>query len=343
MKTKYIWCTFFFLLLFFFTQGIQVSEASEHEGFYVKAIFPENQREAINTYYDLVVEPNHTQKVQLSIVNNTKEFKQFSVSAENCYTNDDISIGYGNSKKYDPTLTVKLTDLVTVPATVDLDSHQTKLITFTIKTPEKPFKGIVLGGIRVTENSKEKKATSGVTNLFSYVLPIEMRMNEGPVKQELVFKEILVKKNEYTTELRASLQNPQPTLLSELAVTTKVFKEKEQKPLVERIVKNRQVAPNTSFYPVIYLDKNVLSPGKYRVEISVNGKQLSETWEQTITLKKDEVKALSKGFHIKNSTTMFGGNLLFYILGLFILFMSLLLWKRNVILTIPKRKKKKRK
>lgn len=320
---------------------MQASETSEQEGFYVKAIFPDNQREEINTYYDLVVEPDRTQEVQLAIVNNTEEFKQFSVTVENCFTNDDISIGYGNLKKYDPTLTVKLTDLVTVPATAKLEPHQTKLLTFTIKTPEKPFKGIVLGGIRVTQDSEEHDA-SGVTNLFSYVLPIEMRMNEVPVKQKLVFKEILVKKNEHATELRASLQNPQPAILSDLTVTTKVFEEKEQKPLVEKTVKNRQVAPNTSFYPKIDLAGKILRPGTYRVEVSVSGKQLSETWEQTITLKKDEIKELTKGFQVKDKPTEHGKIISFCGLGLFLLAVGLLLWKRKRILNRPKQKQRKK-
>ncbi|MGM0218744.1 WxL protein peptidoglycan domain-containing protein [Enterococcus sp. AZ126] len=308
----------------------------------MKAIFPDNQREEINTYYDLVIEPNRTQEVQLAIVNNTKDFKQFSITVENSFTNDDISIGYGNLKKYDPTLTIKLTDLVTVPATAELEPHQTKILAFTIKTPKKPFKGIVLGGIRVTEGNEEKRASAGVTNLFSYVLPIEMRMNEEPGQQELVFKEILVKKNKYATQLRASLQNPQPILLSGLTVTTKIFEEKEQKPLVEKTVKNRQVAPNTSFYPTIYLDKKVLRPGKYRVEVSVNGKTLSETWKQTITLKNDEIKEITKSFQIKNTTTEYGEMILFCVLGLFLLCVGLIVWKRKTILNIAKQNNKKR-
>lgn len=332
MKKVYIWSTFFLLLLFFFPEGMQASETSKQEGFYVKALFPDNQREEINTYYDLVVEPNRTQEVQLAIVNNTKNFKQFSVTIENCFTNDDLSIGYGNLKKYDPTLKVKLTDLVTVLATAKMEPHQTKHLAFTIKTPEKPFKGIVLGGIRVTEASEEQQASGGVTNLFSYVLPIKMRMNKEPAKQELVFKEILVKKNKYATELRASLQNPQPTLLSDLTLTTKVFEGKEQKTLVEKTVKNRQVAPNSSFYPKIDLAEKTLQPGKYRVEVSVSGKQLSETWKQTITLKNDEIKKLTKGFQVKNKLTEYGEIISFCGLGLFLLVIVLLIWKRKMIL-----------
>lgn len=328
---KNIWRVLFslFLLLCLFPEEAKANDQSESDGFYVTPILPENQREGINTYYDLMIKPNDTQEVQLVVINKTNDFQKFSVVIENSFTNDDVSIGYGNLNQYDETLKAKLTDLVRAPTETELEPHEAKTLSFTIKAPKEPFKGMVLGGIRVTEASDDKQAAGGVSNLFSYVLPIKLRMSTDPIKQELVFKDIIVKKNRKAIEVKASIQNPQPALISELTLTTKVFNEKQQEPLAVKTMKNLQVAPNTQFYPNIYLGKKALRSGEYRIQVSVKGKELSETWEKTITLKKDEVKEVNKGFHVKNTTSERGKIIWVSLIVIFLLFTGFLLWIRK--------------
>ncbi|MBP1042559.1 DUF3324 domain-containing protein [Vagococcus sp. BWB3-3] len=273
--------------------------------YFVKPLLTENQRKDVADYFDIQLSPDGKQTLQLEIHNNTAEKMTFATVIENAITNDHGVIEYQHdAKEYDQTLKHQLTDLAKVEETIEVDGGSVGKVEVAVTMPGETFDGIVLGGIRVSEKlSEENQKQSGISNVFSYVIPIKLWQNDTVIPNKLNFKGVTIGQQSFENVIKARLQNPQAAILRGLTLEAKVFKKNGQA-VYEEKQEEMKLAPNSSFDYAISLGTNEFKAGKYYLELTAKAEDLNETWKEEFEITGKEAKELNDELVFKKQTNL---------------------------------------
>lgn len=297
----------------------------------VRPLLTANQSDGVIDYFDIKLEPEKQQTLQVEIKNNTPERKAFTVAIENAITNDHGVIEYQHEvKKYDPTLKNKFSDIAESKKIIEIDAGKSANLDVLIQMPAEEFDGIILGGIRVSEQVVETKKT-GISNVFSYVVPVKIKQNDQVIPNRLNFQGVKIGQQTYENVVKAKLQNPQPEILRELTIEAKLYKKDEQKPIYEETKENMKLAPNSNFFYSISMGTNEFSAGKYRIEIQARAEALDEKWTEDFEITAKEAKEINDGMVFKKKTNW----TLYILLGVLAFFIT------TVIFLLYRQKKHK--
>lgn len=265
----------------------------------VKANIPENQINKTLTYFDLKMEPKQKQDITLTVMNSSDQEETIIISPNVAVTNQNGVIDYSQSGgKLDSSIKNPLSSIISKRQEVKLAPKESKEVVFTLKMPDKPFEGTILGGFYIAkkENEKDLKEEKNVQirNEFSYVIGIQIRENLDEVAPELVLNKVKPALLNYRTAVTANLQNTQATLVKELEVVAKVTKKGESKVLRETTKKNMSMAPNSNFNFPINWDNEELKPGTY--QLNIVAKSGAKEWKlnKEFTISAKESKKLNK-------------------------------------------------
>lgn len=160
--------------------------AAEKPDYNVEVRLPNNQMKKSINYWWLKVKPKMHQKLSLTISNQSKVIKKFSVSANPAFTNANMTIDYSKSNKQakmaltgnQPFL---ISDISNVNNTgknfqhIEIEPGYSKKINVGIQVPKRPFEGLVLGGINVTEVAPTFRSNQAINNLFGYTYAVVLQ------------------------------------------------------------------------------------------------------------------------------------------------------------------------
>ncbi|WP_406835102.1 DUF916 domain-containing protein [Lactococcus lactis] len=283
---KIILLCFFFSV--FFLGGISAKAASP--AYYITPIFSEHQTKAVTTFFDLRWTPNKSDKVGITITNNTDKDKNFEVNVNKARTNSNGVVNYTDSSKESlkseqPTITsmVDFPDSVTVPA------HQSQTVYSTINFPENDFNGIKMAGVVV----KEKGTNTKSQNVISYALPLIIRGNiDQRPTSEITFGKFDLKQNNFHTfALKLPISNEKETLLKDTQVQVKIINSANS--TVWKKNAKFLMTPETSFTYNQAINKR-LDAGKYKVQLIV--RHAGNVWKSTqnLTISAQKAKKIAK-------------------------------------------------
>lgn len=280
--------------------GDEATEAT----YFVKPLLPENQRKDVSDYYDVRLANGNEQVLQLEIHNNTAEKMRFTTEIENAITNDHGVIEYQHEEvKYDDSLKHKMTDVAKTKDVIEVEGGSLSKVEVAVTMPKEDFDGIILGGIRVSEKlSDEAVADSGISNVFSYVIPIKLWQTDTAIPNKLNFKGVTIGQQSFENVIKARLQNPQAEILRELTLEAKVFKKDGKEAVYEEKQEAMKLAPNSSFDYSISLGTKEFKAGKYRLELTAKAEGLDETWTEAFEISGEEAKKLNQGMVFKEKT-----------------------------------------
>lgn len=325
------------MLLILIATGIFESSFYAHERgaldtYYVKPLLPENQSDKIEDFFDLRMAPSQAQMLSMIIVNETDEEKIFHAEVLDSFTSHSGSLIYKKEGQYDTSLIYKMTDLLSVAEDLVIPAHQTKELKLHLQMPEKPFDGLLLGAIKVSEIIP-RNGTEGISNVFSYITPIKIQETTEVIQDQLIFKGVKVKNIENQKKLVAEINHPKATILKELKLksqVTKIFGIGKKEPIIQE-QKNLRVAPNSHFSYSLFLGEEPITAGKYKIELEASSLELSERWSDTITLTKDDAKKLNSLLVVPEKANKWQ----VYVLSCLLLLMiclstySIILYRRN--------------
>lgn len=278
------------LPLFFFNN---VYAEDNQATYFVKPVIAENQRKDVTDYFDIQLMPKKQQELNLQIFNNTDEAITFSTMMENAITNDHGVIEYQHKEKeYDESLKYKLTDLAKVEKTIVVEGNSVGNVEMTITMPDEEFDGIILGGIRVSEETEDSQKQSGISNIFSYVIPIKLWQNDIAIPNKLNFNGITIGQKNVQNAIKAKLQNPQPSILRDLSLEAKIYKKKDDS-IYSETQEVMKLAPNSSFNYSISLGDKKITAGEYRLELTATAENFNETWKEDFEITGSVAKALN--------------------------------------------------
>lgn len=295
MKNQFI----FVFLLVFALAGVLPSavEADEEDiGFSVQANLPENQLESNQTYFDLRVEPEQKQTLQVGVYNHEDEELTIDTEVYNASTNSNGLIVYEEQEEIDSSLEVPLTDLVTLEQTqVTIPPGESKTVDAELKMPDDEQDGIILGGIYFHKNAEEDSSEGvNIQNEYSYVVGVQLSENDNDVAPELDLTSVEPNLVNHRPVVKANIQNSQPAIVSDLSMQAEVYKKGEDEVLQEQKADEMKMAPNSNMDFNIDWDNKTLEPGDYTLKMTATDTDNDWAWEQDFTVEKEEAKQLEE-------------------------------------------------
>lgn len=300
----------YILLLFLSINISKVAANDELVGYSVRAIIPQNQIKKDITYFDLLVEPNQEQVINVEIFNSSQEDIEIDVYITNPKTNRNGIIDYTDIKaKPDESLKVPITEIATIQQkTVAVPKGETRIVPINLKIPEKEFAGTILGGIYFEKKMKDtEKKSEGVQilNKYSYVLGLKLTENKQKIEPELNLQSVKPELVDYHTSIIAKLQNTTPVIVENLAINAIVYNSKgiEENRLE---VEGYKMAPVSTMDVVIDWKNRKLKPGKYTLKLHANSGSNNWDWEETFNIEKEEAQAINeKAIEITKDYTVY--------------------------------------
>lgn len=184
----------------------------------VEPIKPANQIDQQLNYFYLY-EISQTDTFKIKVVNTSSKAQKMYLQIVNANNNDDGELDYSGQQKDSSLLKVKLTDLVSGPESIEVPAHDSKEVSFQIKLPKDKFKGIVMGGI-IVSNFKNSDINGYIANTYNYTVGVVLTCDKNaPMYQD---KHLKVNLTDDKKDIRINLINDQPAIYSNEEITVKV-------------------------------------------------------------------------------------------------------------------------
>jgi flagellin-like hook-associated protein FlgL len=271
-KKKFLWIKVV-LLCFFFYLGESVYHltalGSTGAPFSVRSLAEDG---SVNEqgYYLFDGEPKEQVPISIQVMNNTNKPLKIHVEAVPAQTNKNGITTYLKQKTLDKTLEFPFDTLVEkVAETLVIEGGETQTYTTTIHYPEKEWGGEILGGFRFYQETEEANEEQ-VTHQFAYTVGVLLRQkNQELPLNELIATNARMGQRNYRNFIEVNLQNKQPVSIQSMQVSTKVYFQNENQPIIQYEQNNLRMAPNSNFDFGIETFAQPIRAGEYRVEMSV--------------------------------------------------------------------------
>lgn len=266
---------------------------AEGMNYTVSPVLSESQVSETTSYFDLKMAKKQSENIQVKITNQSSSNQTFKVLVHTATTNQNGIIDYsGQEKNYADSMVYSLADLVTTDEpTVTVPGNSGKDVTLTVKMPDKPFEGILLGGITI-EPVTEKAEKGQVNNIYTHTLAVQVSESDKVIKPELTFGEVSLDQINYHNVVNLTVQNQTPTILTNVTATMTIREKGKSDPIVTQTKKGLSIAPHSVFpLPVEWQD--LFTPGEYEYEVNIKNSEHKWSATKSFTVKKEESEKLN--------------------------------------------------
>lgn len=260
--------------------GIVVDASSE--GFSVSVTKPSSQVDDKVDYLDLRIEPSKKDKLEVTVINNSKDDPiEIDISYNSATTNKNGIIEYGKSDaRLSDSLQTQFQDVVTGPKQTTLKPGETKVLKFDITMPDEKFDGYIAGGIELSEKLAKSKKPSVVTE-FSYKIGMRLSQNDNKVDSELIFKKVQASFVNYEPALLITIDNVQPEYIEALEMSVDVVPIGKEVVLASASLDSLRIAPNSLYEFPLFLKEPMLKTGRYEAIINLKtGDGYTREWRE---------------------------------------------------------------
>ncbi|MCC4121979.1 DUF916 and DUF3324 domain-containing protein [Lactococcus lactis] len=275
------------------------SSASDMGGFSIEGIPNENQLDKDSGYFYLKERPSQRDKIKIKLINTSNEEKNLEVKIVNANTNSNGIIDYSGSLEDNKILHTPLTTILKPESIINkVPANSSVETTVDINMPAVSYKGVVMGGIVVSEKEKNvKKDTGAIGNKYSYTLGVVLT-NEDKVQ---LFSNVSVELQNVISRLsfgrkviQANIINPNPYIFSKAEVKGAVYNEDGKTKIKENSLNNVSIAPYSALPFQIDWQKDDLKPGTYIFKGSVKTEENTWNFEKKFEIKTTEAKKINE-------------------------------------------------
>lgn len=270
--------------------------ANEEVPYSLRAIPSENQVDELNTYFDLAVEKNKTENLQVEVFNNSDKKIIVEVSANTGATNSNGLLIYdGSIDEFDDSLKHNFTDMTDVlTPTLEIEPHDSKTAEISVAMPDEDFEGTILGGIRflLKDDSEEKGEGVQIKNNYAYEIAVVLndKNNDKDLKEKIELNDVRAGLISGRTGLHVNFSNKSPILMTGTQIKGAVYKKGSDEPLYERQEDNFSIAPNALFNYPISFENQKLQVGDYVFKGTIKTKDNEFKFEKDFIITKDEAE-----------------------------------------------------
>lgn len=293
MKKLFYFLTCSFSILFVMFSVSTPVQAADTMNVGVTAIIPDNQIDKSKTFFDLLMKPGQEQDLEVKLTNTSDQDRTVKVEVNPATTNDNGVADYSvkeTEKNRDSSLKISMADIATTENEVVVPKNSSINTKIHLKMPNEAYKGIVAGGIRVSEKDSEKKEVkkenSGgvqINNKFVFVVGLQLRTEESldGLEPDLILDKSKIKPKQvnYRNFVGINLQNNQPVFIRELEVEAKIYKKGSKEVLHETKKTAMKMAPNSNFNFGVDWENKPLVEGDYVASVRAYSKDYDKEWK----------------------------------------------------------------
>jgi len=324
-----------------FSLGDNVKAASNNVGYSVSAKLPSNQINKQNSFFDLRMNSNQTEKLQVRVFNVTNEDINVKTAIHTAWTSSAGTINYINEPKtYDPSLRYKMSDISKIQGkkTITIPAKSSRVVTAKVTVPKTNFNGVILGGWYFQRtDSKVTGTVKGSGNLksqYSYVVGMKYTLGQVP-NPSMSLGKVGAGLSNYHRGVIADIRNTTAVMIPNLKTNTTITNRDGGKVVQKAKQENVQMAPNTTYsYPMLY-GETALEAGHYHLHMVVKNTDHEWVFDRDFTITKAQADKYNK-----NSVDNQGTNI-WLLVGLGALAMLILVLLILLIIYLIRRKRRK--
>lgn len=254
------------------------------------SVIPElskHQNKNINGYFDMTWAPGEEGEIGLTIVNNTKNDKTFTINVNKALTNANGALVYNDPEQNDTGDSPHLQDLFKFDKEVKVKANSEYKIKSKYKFDKTNLIGTKMAGVYISEKSEGKD--NQINMKYNYAYPIVVRGNEKTQpKVNIEFEKFTLKEDTTgTLSLVTPFTNKNANYLKDSVIDVSL---KDSKGNEVYGIKKKDIilTPESRIPYSTYITKE-LKPGTYTAEISIKNNKDEWTHSQSVTIdKKDE-------------------------------------------------------
>ncbi|MEG0327924.1 MAG: DUF3324 domain-containing protein [Erysipelothrix sp.] len=314
-------------------------EAASYNKFTINAVQPENQIDKSVGYFDLRVDSETKQTLEVEVFNNGNEPMEAKMLLVNGSTGNNATKQFNIQTDIDESMQHPITDFVSLrEETMVVKPKSKETVHLDVDLKDASFDGVIMGGITVVANEvnmNDKKGNDGeiaLDNQIAYTLAVQMRMSDIEIDSNLNYL-----KTDYTVvdmqpKFTSNIQNDQAVLLNNISIKGDV-RYKDSNKVVGTVNRdNGGILPNTNFDVVYDLSEDSVESGVYVVDLKITDGKDTWHWQETIDVTNEQIDSATNekiDFKDKSKSKFY-----IIILGILILIILILLF------IILKRRKK---
>lgn len=250
----------------------------------VQGVLPENQVNSNVSYFDIEMEQDQTQELEVIVYNSSDEDITVEVSNNSAYTNSNGLIVYDElpgDEELHKSMSHPFSEISSIESpTIDIAAGEQETVVVTVKAPDEAFDGVILGGLYFSLAPEDNEDAESVTiqNRYSYALAVQIQEtgNDNEVEPNIEMLGVDPGIINHRTGLQTEFVNTSSMIIG-LEIEGSVYEEGSDEALYTRTDEDFTVAPNSMFkYPLMY-DNHRLEPGNY--VFRANATNGDEAWE----------------------------------------------------------------
>ena len=279
------------LSIFFLGNSLVFADSNE---FSITPVLPQNQQTDVESYFDLVVTPNSSQTLAITIKNNSQNVQKYNLVVNTATTNQNGIVDYSMSDfDKDESMQISLKDLISLKTPqVEVDGNTQKDVYFELTVPEESFEGILLGGITVEPIVEE--SSEGITNLVTRTLGIQLSESDEVVEPILKSGGISLSQENYRNNVKFEIRNITPTLINRVTAEISIAKNGNSTSTIEQTREQLAIAPNSKFNLMTEWNEQ-FEAGIYTYNILLSDSQGHEwKFSEEFEIKEQDAKKLNK-------------------------------------------------
>lgn len=301
IKNRFLY-TLFLIIVSILSLILSLTASAQEEtlNFYVTPEFPDTQREGEKNYFNIVLEPDESEILVLTLQNATQEELTIDITPHTAYTNVHGVVEYGkDAQDPDSTLIHSLDSLIETPDEITLAGLETKTVHLALQMPDEEFEGMLAGGLRIAEvTSDTEKEDQGegvaIKNEFAYVLGVIISNDPSAIQGDIDLLDVYADQLNYRNVMSATIQNFTATFINHLEIDAKIRRQGETEILYQANKEKMQMAPNSHMHFPISLEGDRFRSGEYILSLTARSGEEEWAWERSFTIDAEEARALNR-------------------------------------------------
>jgi len=296
-------------------------------GFTITPIASKQQNDSSVSYFDLKLKPNQTAQVKVKITNTTTKTLNLIASPNTGYTTDSGSVAYDLQKLGSKsTAPYQLQTLMGGQQKIAVPAKSQKVVTFPIKMPTTPFKGVLDGAIyflnpKTSGSTATNKKSFSIKNRFAMALGVTIHEDtKTTVLPKLTLGAISTgtdQNDTFSPAVKVKLNNTHATLTKKLKIKSQVSQ--NGKTLFKTNTSNLTMAANSNFNYTITTNHTALKAGTYRLHLVARSGSQKWTFNRNFVITKTQAKTANRHARVKKNY------FIWYILAILLVLLLLLI------------------
>lgn len=315
MKTnKFIYLALF-MSLFLFLFPVQSMAEDDNLGYSVSAILNGKQIDPEKSYFYIQTTPGEQQELAVTIKSTKEAPVNVKVSVQDAFTGNKGTVEYTSDKELlDSTLTNPMSSILKVETPkVTVENFGATEAKFTLTPPSESYQGVKMGTLVFEVDDSEEDA-GPVGTEFSYRIGI-LTSETGEEYENSQTLNLLDAKSMLLRGKKmilATLQNPEPKVLSRLAITAELKNKETGKVMKKEQVENYALAPNSKFDFEMDWGTSNIPAGKYVLKMVAKSPYNDWQFEKEFTITGEQAKSMNdqSAFKIITPTWIKGATIL---------------------------------